>query len=294
MHPPAKVAPMNAFKQSPACPSPVAITENRPDDVAVALRDLVKIHQAKSRETFVTLNGISLDIRNEEFLTIIGPSGCGKSTLLQLMAGLAQPTSGSISVRGTSGDGRPNLGYISQTDTLLPWRDVLGNVEIGLEMRGMERQERRQRARQLMAQVGLQGFEKSYPFELSGGMRKRVAVIRTLAYDPDIIFMDEPFVGLDVQTRDMLEEDILRLWQEHRKTIVLVTHDLAEAIALSDRVVLLTARPAMIKNVYDIPLPRPRSVVECKFTEEFVRLHQRIWRDLSAEVIRSAEEGSHV
>lgn len=260
--------------------------------LALCAEGVVKTHRHKGRGRLCVLDGIDLRVREQEFLTLVGPSGCGKSTLLSLLAGLAAPDSGSITAHGRGGT-TPCLGLISQTDTLLPWRTIRTNVEIGLELRGVSTSERRETAERLMAQVGLAGFENSYPFELSGGMRKRAAVIRTLAYDPDIILMDEPFVGLDVQTRDALEEDILSLWQQHRKTIVLVTHDLAEAITLSDRVVLLTARPATIKAEYEIPLPRPRSVVETKFTERFVQLHKTIWRDLSAEVLKASRSVPH-
>lgn len=274
--------------------SPPASTVNktsRREKLSISVKEITKTHSLKSNEKIFVLNNISLTIRDQEFVTIVGPSGCGKSTLLSLMAGLSTPDSGQIVIHGRDGrKDQPNLGYISQIDTLLPWRTVRGNVEIGLELRGIPRKEKKTISDRLIDQVGLNGFENSYPFELSGGMKKRAAVIRTLAYDPDIIFMDEPFVGLDVQTRDELEEDILNIWQAHRKTIVMVTHDLTEAITLSDRVILLTSRPATIKAVYKIPLPRPRSVVETKFTDKFIKLHKQIWHDLSAEVIKASQE----
>lgn len=254
----------------------------------ITVQGVTKTHELKRNLSVLAIRDISFHVRAREFLTIVGPSGCGKSTLLNLMAGLSKPDSGRIASHGRGENGgRHTLGYISQIDTLLPWRTVRENVEIGLELRGVGKRERKSRVRNLMAQVGLKGFEKSYPFELSGGMRKRAAVIRTIAYDPDVIFMDEPFVGLDVQTRDELEEDILKLWQEHRKTIVLVTHNLAEAIALSDRVILLTASPGTIKAEYDIQLPRPRSVSKTRFMDQFVKLHKRIWHDLRAEVLKA-------
>jgi len=279
-----------------ACSDDVALKDSgvpasRP---AIRARGISKKHMLKSRKAIQALDNVSLDVPDREFLTIVGPSGCGKSTLLHLLAGLSTADAGSVELCG--GQARAadlNLGYISQVDTLLPWRNVLENVEIGLELRGVPKNERRAAAEELMHRVGLRGFERSYPFELSGGMRKRVAVIRTLAYDPDIIFMDEPFVGLDVQTRDELEEDILNIWQEQRKTIVLVTHDLAEAITISDRVVLMTARPGAIKAEYDIPLPRPRSVAQTKFTGDFMQLHKMIWDDLSAEVVKASRTNAH-
>jgi NitT/TauT family transport system ATP-binding protein len=257
---------------------------------SISVRNVSKTHALKNNEDIPVLNHIHLSVLDQEFVTLVGPSGCGKSTLLSLMAGLSKADSGEIRIHGKEGrQGQPVLGYISQIDTLLPWRTVRGNVEIGLELRGVPYQEKKSVSDRLIDQVGLGGFENSYPFELSGGMKKRAAVIRTLAYDPDIIFMDEPFVGLDVQTRDELEEDILRIWQDHRKTIVLVTHDLTEAITLSDRVVLFTARPATIKSEYDISLPRPRSVEETRFSEDFIHLHRQIWQDLSTEVTRAGK-----
>jgi NitT/TauT family transport system ATP-binding protein len=254
-------------------------------DPLISVRGITKTYVSKSNSKVLALRDVSLDVHEQEFLTIIGPSGCGKSTLLGLLAGLFIPDAGHIVIsENAEKQGGFKKGYISQIDTLLPWRNVVENVEIGLKFKGVSRRERRNLAEKLMAQVGLNGFEKNYPFELSGGMKKRAAVIRTLAYNPDVIFMDEPFVGLDVQTRDMLEEDIQKLWQEHRKTIVFVTHDLAEAIALSDRIILLTARPATVKAEYIITLPRPRSAIETKFTDHFANLHKKIWQDLRSEV----------
>ncbi len=257
---------------------------------SISVENVSKSHSLRNNESIDVLRQINLFVHDQEFVTLVGPSGCGKSTLLSLMAGLSKADSGEIRIHGRQGNqGQPVLGYISQIDTLLPWRTVQKNVEIGLELRGIPYQEKKSISERLIDQVGLGGFENSYPFELSGGMKKRAAVIRTLAYDPDIIFMDEPFVGLDVQTRDELEEEILKIWQDHRKTIVLVTHDLTEAITLSDRVVLLTARPATIKSEYDIPLPRPRSVEQTRFSKNFVNLHRQIWQDLSIEVTRAGK-----
>lgn len=253
---------------------------------AVSLRKIHKSYSRKNSQAVLVLDDIDLDINSHEFVSLVGPSGCGKSTLLLLMAGMVRPDAGEIRFPEIAGNEAANasFGYISQADSLLPWRTVLQNVELGLELRGTSRETRRAVAQKLIEQVGLAGFEHCYPFELSGGMRKRVGVIRTLAYDPPVIFMDEPFVGLDVQTRDELEADILKLWQENRKTIVMVTHDLGEAITLSDRIILLSARPASIKGEYHIDIPRPRSITRTKFTAEFNSLHKRIWQDLSCEV----------
>lgn len=288
----------SAYYQSASSPTPsrqkpkgLPHTEAMPPSGsdAIRVRAITKSHRLQSGTAIKVLDNVSLNVREHEFLTFVGPSGCGKSTLLNIMAGRYAPDSGSISLPGSSSQKGLNLGFISQADTLLPWRTVRKNVELGLEIRNIPAKERRKTADRLMEQVGLLDFAQSYPFELSGGMKQRASVIRALAYDPAVIFMDEPFVGLDVQTRDALEEDILNLWQEHKKTIVMVTHDLGEAITLSDRVILFSGRPAHIKAEYTIPLPRPRSVVESKFTDEFVSIHKRIWQDLSTEVLKESE-----
>lgn len=257
-------------------------------ELLLSVQNIRKLFKPQNGNQIDALSNINLKVNKHEFVALVGPSGCGKSTLLNIMAGLYKPDAGEVFINGQSAKGIDvRAGHISQADTLLPWRTVLGNVELGLELRGVDKKKRREIAASLIEQVGLKGFERSYPFELSGGMKKRVTIIRTLAYDPEIIFMDEPFVGLDVQTRDMLEDDILKIWQETRKTIIFVTHDLAEAITLADRVVLMTARPGTIKAEYSITLPRPRSAVETKFTAQFVEIHKRIWEDLSSEVIKS-------
>ncbi|NMC50659.1 MAG: ABC transporter ATP-binding protein [Desulfovibrio sp.] len=245
-----------------------------------------KSFQFTSGQHIAVLGAVDLHVRPGEFVAVVGPSGCGKTTLLKILAGLADPDAGSVRIGGA----RPKafmeqgrIGYMSQADSLLPWRNVTGNVEIGLELNGHCSRDREEVVQDLIHRIGLEGFEKSYPFELSGGMKKRVALMRTLAYDPSIIYMDEPFGALDVQTRDMLEDDVLHIWDETQKTIVLVTHDLAEAICLADRVLLMTARPSAIKNEYVIDLPRPRNT-EIRLTERFASILREIWKDLSAEV----------
>ncbi|KNZ68841.1 ABC transporter [Thermincola ferriacetica] len=251
-------------------------------------QDINKFFHTQNGKQIEALKDVGLSVRKHEFVAIVGPSGCGKSTLLNVLAGLYEPDTGQVLINGSpSRSSSVKRGHISQADTLLPWRTIMENVELGLEIRGMAKKERREIAAMLIKQVGLGGFEKSYPFELSGGMRKRAIIIRTLAYAPEIIFMDEPFVGLDVQSRDELMDDILKLWQETKKTILFVTHDLAEAITLADRVILMSARPATVKAEYLVSLPRPRSVAEIKFTPQFIQLHKRIWGDLSNEVMKS-------
>jgi len=238
-----------------------------------------------------SLRNIDMDVIDHEFLSIVGPSGCGKSSLLNILSGLIQPVCGQVTLDGEPLAGiSPKIGYISQTDSLLPWRTVLGNVEFGLELKGTPRKKRRETARDLISRAGLAGFEKSYPYELSGGMKKRVDIIRVLAVDPEIILMDEPFGALDVFTKEKLQEYILDIWRKTRKTIVFVTHDLAEAVTMADRVVLMTARPSTIKAEYRIPLERPRYPLEVRFNPTFVELNKMIWEDLREEVIRSEME----
>jgi len=239
------------------------------------------------------LRAVNLTIMDHEFLSIVGPSGCGKSSLLNIMCGLIKPTSGEIYLDGDQIRGiTTKIGYISQGDSLLPWRTVLGNVEFGLELRGLPKKQRREIAKDLVARAGLQGFEKSYPHELSGGMKKRIDIIRVLAVDPEVIFMDEPFGALDYFTKEKLQEYILDIWLKTRKTIVFITHDLAEAITMADRVVLMTARPGTIKNQYPIDLPRPRNPFDIRFDNNFIELNRMIWEDMRDEVARAEEESN--
>jgi NitT/TauT family transport system ATP-binding protein len=226
-----------------------------------------------------------LDIRESEFVTIVGPSGCGKSTLLKIIAGLLPPTRGRVLFRGRESRGvNPAIGYIPQHDYLFPWRTLRQNVEFALEIRRVPALERQARADSLITQVGLSGFEDHYPHELSGGMRQRTNIIRTLIYEPEIILMDEPFGPLDAQTRLLLQDQLLGLWERSRKTIVFITHDLVEAIALADRVLVMTARPGVIRSSTTVDLPRPRDVFHIHDHEGFRRLYDRLWTELEVEV----------
>lgn len=258
------------------------------EGVKLSVCGISHVYASPSGAATVSLQSVDLNIRDQEFVAIVGPSGCGKSTLLNIMSGLIRPGAGDVFLDGSRLLGvTQRIGYMSQADTLMPWRNTLENVELSLEIRGMPKAERRERARHLIHKAGLSGFEKSYPHELSGGMKKRVVIIRILAADSEVLFMDEPFGALDVFTKEMLQDEILKVWQETKKTIVFVTHDLAEAITLSDRVVLLTARPSTVKNEYDIPIPRPRSALETRFQPEFVALQKLIWNDLREEVVKT-------
>lgn len=233
------------------------------------------------------LDRVSFAVEPGEFLAVVGPSGCGKSTLLHLIAGLLRPTAGAVYYRGERVDGlNTRVGYMTQKDHLLPWRSVQDNIGIALEIRGVPRAERARRVQRYVELMGLAGFERHHPHELSGGMRKRVLLARTLIYDPETILMDEPFGSLDAQLRLVLGAELLRLWERSGKTIVFVTHDLAEAIALADRVVVFSARPGRIKAVEPVLLPRPRDIARDRFTAAFGALHGRLWSLLQDDVVR--------
>ncbi len=235
------------------------------------------------------LDAITLALGEGEFVTVVGPSGCGKSTLLNLIVGLITPTAGHILFRNTPINGiNPKIGYVTQKDNLLPWRTLAQNVEIALEIRGVEPKERRRQAGELIQQVGLGGFEGHYPHELSGGMRQRANIIRTLIYDPELILMDEPFGPLDAQTRIVLQDQLLALWTSTKKTIIFITHDLVEAIALADRVVMMTSRPGKVKSITSVSIPRPRDVYRIHESPEFRATYDALWKDLRPEVTLAA------
>ena len=262
--------------------------DTEPIKAKISVRNVNNFFKSALGKITTVLRDVNLEICDHEFVAIVGPSGCGKSTLLNMMAGLIKPDTGEVLFDGSPVEGvNSKVGYMSQADALMPWRTVIENVELGLEIKGVPMKERRSIASDLIGRVGLGGFEASYPRELSGGMRKRVDIMRILALEPEVLFMDEPFGPLDVFTREMLQDDILRIWQETKKTIVFVTHDLAEAITLADRVILMTARPSTIKADYHIPLARPRSAIDIRFAPQFIKLHKLIWNDLRDEVSRA-------
>ncbi|SPK70493.1 ABC transporter ATP-binding protein (plasmid) [Cupriavidus taiwanensis] len=235
-------------------------------------------------ETVEVLRGFDLDVREGEFISVLGPSGCGKSTFLSILAGLVERSGGDILISGRELRGvNPNQGVVFQGYALFPWRTVLENIEVGLEIRGVDKAERRRIATEYLELVGLHGFGMRYPHEISGGMKQRVAIARSLAYEPDVLLMDEPFAALDAQTREILQGELLRIWEQRRKTIVFITHSLDEAIFLSDRVAVMTRRPGAIKAILDVPLPRPRAA-ELRNAPEFVGLRQQAWDILKDEV----------
>jgi NitT/TauT family transport system ATP-binding protein len=227
-----------------------------------------------------------------EFVAVVGPTGCGKSTTLALVSGLEPPSAGSVRVRGAAVTGIPaGVGYVFQNDAVLPWRTVLDNVATGPRYRRVPRQVAQERARGWVDRVGLSGFEGYYPHQLSGGMRKRVALAQTLVNEPSILLMDEPFSALDVQTRGLMQDELLRLWQGTGAAVVFVTHDLEEAIALADRVVVMTAGPATVKEDFRVPLPRPRAVEEIRLTRDFLDVYRLVWESLRDEVRIARERG---
>jgi len=263
----------------------------RPSAGTIRLEGVSKVFHARGKETHA-LRKTDLEVRRSEFVALVGPSGCGKSTILNLAAGLLSPTEGEVyyddaPLRGLNG----RAGYMTQKDTLLPWRTAGDNIAVPLELRcrGVPRDEIRGRVEAIMKLVGLTGFEKHYPGELSGGMRKRVALARTLIYEPETLLMDEPFGALDAQLKLLMHDQLQRLAQQRRMTVLFVTHDLAEAIALSDRVVVMTARPGRIRVVRDIPMPRPRDVFRIRFTDAFSRIHEELWDELKDEVAKGSD-----
>jgi NitT/TauT family transport system ATP-binding protein len=249
-----------------------------------------KVFQA--RGTSVTaLQDINLDVRAGEFLVLVGPSGCGKSTLLDLLGGLATPSSGRILVddRPVTGPGL-DRGVVFQQYALLPWRTTLGNVQFGLEAKHVPRRERAGRAREYLDLVGLSGFHDRYPHELSGGMKQRVAIARSLAFDPDVLLMDEPFAALDAQTRDGLQDELLRIWEKTGKTVVFITHGIEEAVYLGQRVAVMTSRPGRIKQVVDVPITARSATEDLRSDPEFARYRHEIWTLLRDEVLRARRE----
>lgn len=258
---------------------------------AVSLLGVTKSFVTREDTVVSALLDVTLEVAPGEFVAIVGPSGCGKSTSLNILAGLMPVTHGRVLVQGREPDAaRLEVGYVFQQDTLLPWRRVVENIEMGLIIRRVPRAERRQRVQELIETMRLEGFEQAYPYELSGGMRKRVALATTMAYRPSILLMDEPFGALDAQTRVLLQDELLRVWESDRKTVLFVTHDLPEAISLADRVVVMTARPARIKTQYIVDLPRPRSAAEARFLPGFDEIHLQIWNDLRPELSVQARQ----
>ncbi|APO77865.1 nitrate/sulfonate ABC transporter ATP-binding protein (plasmid) [Rhizobium etli 8C-3] len=241
--------------------------------------------------SYVAVQDVNLTVADGEFLAIVGPTGCGKSTILNAIAGLLKPASGTVTIDGAPVKGVQNdIGYLFQQDALLPWKTSIENVELGLLFKGVPSAERRERSMNWLAKVGLKGFEHRYPHQLSGGQRKRVQMAQALISGPKVILMDEPFSALDIHTRHLMQNELLRLWQEERRAVVMITHDLEEAIALGDRVAILAAGPrSRVIESFPVELERPRDVAEIKLDPRFMDLYRNIWASLRGEVEKSYE-----
>jgi NitT/TauT family transport system ATP-binding protein len=239
-------------------------------------------------QRYTAVSDVTLTVGTGEFVSVVGPTGCGKSTLLNVAAGLLEPSAGSVRVFGQPLTGiNTRAGYMFQAESLMPWRTAVQNVMAGLEFRGVSLADSRAQAEDWLKRVGLGGFGNRYPHQLSGGMRKRTSLAQTLALDPDIILMDEPFSALDIQTRQLMENEVLALWASKKRAVLFITHDLDEAIAMSDRVVVLSAGPASHPiGEFTVDLARPRDVAEIKTTPRFVELHRAIWAVLREEVLK--------
>ena len=261
----------------------------------IEMTGVTKRFVTPSGGAMTAIRDIDLTVEPGQFCAVVGPTGCGKSTTLTLAAGLERPSAGTVRVSGRQVDGiTRGVGFVFQTDALMPWKPVLENVALGPTFKGMARAEAREKAQDWLRTVGLSGFEGHYPHQLSGGMRKRVSLAAALINEPSILLMDEPFSALDVQTRAIMSNELLSLWERRKPSVLFVTHDLEEAISLADKVVVITAGPGTVKAVFDIDLPRPRGAVQdIRFSPRFLELYQLIWQALREEVeqayARSAE-----
>ncbi len=265
-------------------------------DAKIVARNIRRIYQIKRQPNepateFEAIKHLDLTVKQGEFLAIVGPSGCGKSTFLDMVAGLAQPSSGEIFIDGKLITG-PALdrGIVMQGYALFPWRTVRKNVEFGLEIKKIPKKDRKEISQRYIELVGLANFEDRYPHELSGGMKQRVAIARALAYDPEVLLMDEPFAAVDAQTREVLQEELLRIWEKTKKTIIFVTHGIDEAVFLADRVAVMTAHPGTIKEIVNINLPRPRDGI--RSSADFGWVRHKIWELLQNEHFTGGKKSS--
>jgi NitT/TauT family transport system ATP-binding protein len=272
----------------PAQPNPGGPAGPAP---ALSLDQVTCTFTGADGSAYTAMREATVAVAPGEFVSVVGPTGCGKSTLLNMAAGLLRPSSGQVSVFGQPLQGvNHRAGYMFQGEALMPWRSALANVTAGLEFAGVPAAEARERGRDWLRRVGLGGFEDRYPHQMSGGMRKRAMLAQTLIRDPDIILMDEPFSALDIQTRQLMENEVLDLWMASRKAVLFITHDLDEAIAMSDRVVVLSAGPQTRPiGEFTIDIPRPRDVAEVRMHPRFIELHQGIWAVLRDEVLKGYE-----
>jgi len=255
----------------------------------IRVDNVAKLFRTPGAGTIGALQDVSIDIGHSEFVTVVGPSGCGKSTLLKLIAGFSAPSAGRILFQGEEVRGlNTKVGYVPQESKLFPWLTVEENVGFGLDAKRYSRAAREQQVKQYINLAGLAGFEKYYPAQLSGGMSKRASIMRALAYEPPVILMDEPFGPLDAQTRMVLQDELLKIWGQKRQTIVFVTHDLVEAVALADRVMVMTHRPGKIKDIIPVPMARPRNIFEIHRQEGFNEAYGRLWDIFRHELMTAA------
>lgn len=248
---------------------------------AVEFVDASKVYTTRSKgrtDGHLAVSGVDLTIKQGEFVCFVGPSGCGKTTVLNMIAGAILPTAGSVALAGKPVRGlQAGVGYVTQEDSLLPWRTLMRNVTLGLDLAKVPKAEAHERATEFIAKAGLTGFEEHYPFQLSGGMQKRVGLIRTLVTSPDVILMDEPFGAVDAQTRLYLQHELLRLWEDLSSTIVFVTHDLVEAITLADRIVCFDRNPGRVKEIVNVDLERPRNVFRIHESPGYSEIYDHVW-----------------
>jgi len=261
----------------------VSNSQNPP---AIEFEDVSLRFISQDGQATVALRNFNMSVAKGEFIAICGPTGCGKSTTLNMITGLLKPTVGTVRIMGQPVTGiDPRIGFVFQADAVFPWRSVLDNVAAGPMFRGKSKAEARAMALDWIERVGLGKFGKHYPHQLSGGMRKRVALAQTFINKPEILLMDEPFSALDMQTRTLMQDELLKLWTESGGSVIFVTHDIEEAIALADRVFVLSARPGRLKQVYEVDLPRPRVMSEVRYDPAFIELSKRIWNDLREEAV---------
>lgn len=273
---------MNAPTRSPTSPARTS------DADRIDVRGLSKSFQLAGT-AIEAVRDVSFSVRRGEFVALLGPSGSGKSTILNMIATLVKPSGGQILIDGKpviSGKATPGVGYVFQRDTLFPWRTVADNIGYGLQLAGIGDAERKERVATCLAQAGLQGFGDAYPSALSGGMRQRAALMRTLIVEPQILLMDEPFGALDTHTKIDMHEVLLRIWDREQQTVLFVTHDLGEALTLADRIILFSARPGQIKDMFDVDFARPRDAVKVRETPRYAELFQHIWHSLGEEFVK--------
>jgi NitT/TauT family transport system ATP-binding protein len=267
-------------------------SNRKPDIERIDVRGLSKSFQLAGT-AIEAVRDVSFSVRRGEFVALLGPSGSGKSTILNMIATLIKPSSGQILIDGTQvipGKATPDVGYVFQRDTLFPWRTVADNIGYGLQLAGIADADRKQRVAACIAQAGLQGFEQAYPSALSGGMRQRAALMRTLVVEPQILLMDEPFGALDTHTKIDMHDVLLRIWEREQQTVLFVTHDLGEALTLADRIILFSARPGQIKDTFKVDFARPRDAVKVRETPRYAELFQHIWHSLGEEFVKGRSQ----